>query len=58
MTSLKPGADPVVVNDLMKVRHQYPVFLQENTVKGKMQGFILYKCFIQSFRVSVLEFNQ
>lgn len=31
MTTLKPGADPVVVNDLMKVLHRYKTHIERET---------------------------
>jgi len=38
MTTLKPGADPVVVNDLMKVLHGYKTKIEREASKGRGWG--------------------
>ena len=38
MTTLKPGADPAVVNDLMKVLHCYEI----QNEKGKEVGGVVF----------------
>ena len=38
MTTLKPGADPAVVNDLMKVLHCYKTQIEREAGMGGVSG--------------------